>query len=183
MSLEEEGAAPAPASVDELAALLAAQDYLCDRGLATALFLSLRLARPLFLEGEPGVGKTELAKTLARALGATLLRVQCYEGLDVAQTAYEWNVARQMLEIRLAEAAHDVDRERLARSLYAREMLVTLDHPTRGEYVQVGMPINLSDSPVEHKRSPLLGEHTDEILKWLGHNDADIAAMKQEGAV
>lgn len=68
-------------------------------------------------------------------------------------------------------------------SLYAREMLVKLDHPTRGEYVQVGMPINLSDSPVEHRRAPLLGEHTDEVLKWLGHSDAEIAAMKQEGAV
>jgi formyl-CoA transferase len=69
------------------------------------------------------------------------------------------------------------------RSLYARDMLVKLDHPTRGEYVQVGMPINLSDSPVEHRRAPLLGEHTEEVLKWLGHSEADIAAMKQEGAV
>jgi formyl-CoA transferase len=69
------------------------------------------------------------------------------------------------------------------KSLYAREMLVELDHPTRGRYVQVGMPINLSDSPVEHKRAPLLGEHTDEVLKWLGHSEAEIAAMKQEGAV
>jgi formyl-CoA transferase len=68
-------------------------------------------------------------------------------------------------------------------SLYDREMLVHLDHPTRGRYVQVGMPINLSDSPVEHKRSPLLGEHTDEVLAWLGYGEADIAAMKQEGAV
>jgi formyl-CoA transferase len=69
------------------------------------------------------------------------------------------------------------------KSLYARDMLVELDHPTRGKYVQVGMPINLSDSPVEHKRAPLLGEHTDEVLQWLGHNEAEIAAMKQEGAV
>jgi formyl-CoA transferase len=69
------------------------------------------------------------------------------------------------------------------KSLYERQMLVELDHPTRGPYVQVGMPINLSDSPVEHKRSPLLGEHTDEVLKWLGYADNDIASMKQEGAV
>jgi formyl-CoA transferase len=69
------------------------------------------------------------------------------------------------------------------KSLYAREMLVELDHPTRGRYVQVGMPINLSDSPVEHARAPLLGEHTDEVLKWLGHNEAEIASMRQEGAV
>jgi MoxR-like ATPase len=143
MSLEEEGAAPAPASVDELAALLAAQDYLCDRGLATALFLSLRLARPLFLEGEPGVGKTELAKTLARALGATLLRVQCYEGLDVAQTAYEWNVARQMMEIRLAEAAHEVDRARLEHSLYARGMLI--ERPLLQALTQSRPPVLLID--------------------------------------
>ena len=69
------------------------------------------------------------------------------------------------------------------KSLYERDMLVELDHPTRGRYVQVGMPINLSDSPVEHKRSPLLGEHTDEVLTWLGYGEADIASMKQEGAV
>jgi len=113
-----------PASVDAVAALLATENYLCDRRLATALFLALKLQRPLFLEGEPGVGKTEVAKTLATCLNTTLLRVQCYEGLDVAQTAYEWNVARQMIEIRLAEASHELDRERLAKSLYAREMLI-----------------------------------------------------------
>jgi MoxR-like ATPase len=92
-------------SVDAVIAALATQNYLCDRRLATALFLSLKLQRPLFLEGEPGVGKTELAKALAALLGTPLLRLQCYEGLDIAQTAYEWNVARQMVEIRLAEAS------------------------------------------------------------------------------
>jgi MoxR-like ATPase len=113
-----------PTSVDAVAALLATENYLCDRRLATALFLSLTLKRPLFLEGEPGVGKTELAKTLAVCLNTILLRVQCYEGLDVAQTAYEWNIARQMIEIRLAEASHEVDRERLSKSLYTRDMLI-----------------------------------------------------------
>src|ERR1700682_3874529 len=99
-------ALPLPASVDEVVALLAGENYVCDRRLATALFLSLKLQRPLFLEGEPGVGKTELSKTVARALHTALVRVQCYEGLDISQTAYEWNVSRQMIEIRLAEAAH-----------------------------------------------------------------------------
>jgi len=130
-------------SVDAVASLLAGQDYVCDRALATALFLGLKLARPLFLEGEPGVGKTELAKSLARGLGAPLLRVQCYEGLDVAQTAYEWNVARQMMEIRLAEAAHEVDRERLARSLYAREMLI--ERPLLQALTQPRSPVLLID--------------------------------------
>ena len=122
--------APAPAplalpdSVDAVIALLATEHYLCDRQLATAIFLALKLQRPLFLEGEPGVGKTELAKVLARSLNTTLLRVQCYEGLDVAQTAYEWNVARQMIEIRLAEAVHDTDRSRLVANLYSRDMLI-----------------------------------------------------------
>jgi len=134
---------PLPASVDELAARLAAQDYVCDRSLATALFLALKLGRPLFLEGEPGVGKTELAKSLARALDARLLRVQCFEGLDIAQTAYEWNVARQMIEIRLAEAAHDVDRARLAQSLYARDMLI--ERPLLQALTQDASPVLLID--------------------------------------
>ena len=112
-----------PASIDDTQAALLAHDYVPERALATAVFLALKLERPLFLEGEPGVGKTELAKVLALALGTLLLRVQCYEGLDVAQTAYEWNVARQMIEIRLAEAVHDTDRGKLVRSLYSRAPL------------------------------------------------------------
>jgi MoxR-like ATPase len=140
--------APAPpASVDDVVAALAAENYVSDRRLATAVFLALTLKRPLFVEGEPGVGKTELAKALARALATLLLRVQCYEGLDVAQTAYEWNVARQMMEIRLAEAAHEVGdaaaRERLARSLYSREMLI--ERPLLQALTQERSPVLLID--------------------------------------
>ncbi|MEE8196123.1 MAG: MoxR family ATPase, partial [Acidiferrobacterales bacterium] len=94
-----------PQSVDQTEALLASGQYLADRSLATAAFLALTLRRPLFLEGEAGVGKTETAKVLASTLGRRLLRLQCYEGLDVASAVYEWNYARQMIEIRLAEAA------------------------------------------------------------------------------
>ena len=136
-----------PDSVDAVIALLATESYVCDRRLATALYLSLKLARPLFLEGEPGVGKTELAKTLAAALNTTLLRVQCYEGLDIAQAAYEWNVARQMVEIRLAEAAHaihdDTDRERLTHSLYTRSMLI--ERPLLQALTQTQSPVLLID--------------------------------------
>ena len=138
---------PLPDSVDAVIALLATENYVCDRRLATALFLSLKLARPLFLEGEPGVGKTELAKTLAAALNTALLRIQCYEGLDVAQTAYEWNVARQMIEIRLAEAAHaitdEAGRERLTHSLYARSMLI--ERPLLRALTQAQSPVLLID--------------------------------------
>jgi MoxR-like ATPase len=94
-----------PASIDDTAARLLALDYVPERALATTVFLALRLQRPLFLEGEPGTGKTEIAKTLAAMLGRPLIRLQCHEGLDLAGAAYEWNYARQMLEIRLGEAA------------------------------------------------------------------------------
>ncbi|WP_341891482.1 MoxR family ATPase [Variovorax sp. YR752] len=136
-----------PDSVDAVIALLASENYICDRRLATALFLALKLRRPLFLEGEPGVGKTELAKTLASTLSTLLLRVQCYEGLDVAQTAYEWNVARQMVEIRLAEAAHAIhdaaDRDRLAHNLYTRAMLI--ERPLLQALTQERSPVLLID--------------------------------------
>ncbi len=136
-----------PGSVDAVIALLAAQNYVCDRRLATAMFLSLKLQRPLFLEGEPGVGKTELAKTLAQGLGTPLVRVQCYEGLDISQTAYEWNVSRQMIEIRLAEAAHglndDADRARLAHDLYGRDMLI--ERPLLRALTQARSPVLLID--------------------------------------
>jgi len=112
-----------PASIDATAALLAAQDYIADRQLATSVFLALKLNRPLFLEGEPGTGKTEIAKVLASGLGAELIRLQCYEGLDVNSAAYEWNYAQQLLEIRLAEAAHEA-RDKIAADLFSERFLV-----------------------------------------------------------
>jgi MoxR-like ATPase len=132
-----------PTSVGQVIERLAAQHYLCDRRLATALYLALTLGRPLFLEGEPGVGKTELAKALAALLDTTLLRVQCYEGLDVANVAYEWNVARQMVEIRLAEAAHALDHDRIVKSLYSREMLI--ERPLLAALTQPKSPVLLID--------------------------------------
>ena len=112
-----------PASIDATAEMLAAQDYVADRQLATSAFLALRLQRPLFLEGEPGTGKTEIAKVLAAGLGAELIRLQCYEGLDVNAAAYEWNYARQLLDIRLAEATHEA-REQVAADLFTDRFLI-----------------------------------------------------------
>jgi MoxR-like ATPase len=113
-----------PASIDATVAMLAAGDYVAERSLATAVFLALRMGRPLFLEGEAGVGKTEVAKVLARTLQRDLLRLQCYEGLDIAAAVYEWNYARQMIEIRLAEAEGEHSREALARDVFSERFLV-----------------------------------------------------------
>jgi len=104
---------PIPASIDATLDLLAAADYLADRSLATVLFLALKMGRPIFLEGEAGVGKTEIAKVLSSTLGRRLIRLQCYEGLDVANSVYEWNYAAQMIAIRAAEAEGERDRERI----------------------------------------------------------------------
>jgi MoxR-like ATPase len=112
-----------PTSIDDTAARLLALDYVPERALATTVFLALRLQRPLFLEGEPGTGKTEIAKTLATMLGRPLIRLQCHEGLDLAGAAYEWNYARQMLEIRLGEA-EGLKREQLASELFSDRFLI-----------------------------------------------------------
>jgi MoxR-like ATPase len=113
-----------PANVDAVLEVLSAQDYVADRRLATAVFLALKLERPLFLEGEAGVGKTEIAKVLARGLGKPLVRLQCYEGLDTAAAVYEWNYPRQMIEIRLAEASGNVARNALAHDIFASQFLL-----------------------------------------------------------
>jgi MoxR-like ATPase len=113
-----------PRSVDETASLLSRGRYVADRALATAVYLALKLNRPLFLEGEAGVGKTEIAKVLAETLGRRLIRLQCYEGLDVASAVYEWNYARQMIEIRLAEASGDKDRETLGKDVFSEQFLI-----------------------------------------------------------
>jgi len=113
-----------PQSIDETLDLLQGADYVADRSLATVLFLSLRMKRPLFLEGEAGVGKTEIAKVLASSLGRRLIRLQCYEGLDVSSAVYEWNYAAQMIEIRMDEAAGQTDRGLMERNVFSEKYLI-----------------------------------------------------------
>ena len=113
-----------PRTIDETLSLLTGADYVADRSLATVLFLSLRMKRPLFLEGEAGVGKTEIAKVLAQSLGRRLIRLQCYEGLDVSSAVYEWNYAAQMIEIRMEEAAGKVVRSDMERNVFSEKYLI-----------------------------------------------------------
>ncbi len=113
-----------PTTIDEVQSLLRQQGYITDRGLAVAIFLALKLQRPLFLEGEAGVGKTEIARALAQGLNTELIRLQCYEGLDVNHAVYEWNHTRQMLEIRLLEAGGEVDRETATSDLFSERFLI-----------------------------------------------------------
>ena len=113
-----------PATIDATLTMLASADYVAERSLATAVFLALRMGRPLFLEGEAGVGKTEIAKVLAQILGRQLVRLQCYEGLDIASAVYEWNYARQMIEIRLAEAEGIKSREGLGQDIFSERFLI-----------------------------------------------------------
>ena len=134
-----------PASVDATEALLAAGDYVADRSLATALFLALKLRRPLFLEGEAGVGKTEIAKVLSETLSRDLIRLQCYEGLDVSSAVYEWNYARQMIEIRLAEAAGEAKRDALTKDVFAEEFLIKRPLLQALEAHEGGPPVLLID--------------------------------------
>ncbi|MGB7182331.1 MAG: MoxR family ATPase [Burkholderiaceae bacterium] len=157
-----------PADVDQTISLLARHDYLAGRALATPVFLALALQRPLLLEGEAGVGKTELAKVLATAFNAPLIRLQCYEGLDISQAAYEWNVARQMLEIRLAEVAgagqsSPTSAADIAHDLYRRELLI--ERPLLSALTSKRRPVLLideldrADEPFEAFLLELLSEY------------------------
>ncbi len=134
-----------PASIDDTAALLAQGDYVAERSLATAVFLALRMKRPLFLEGEAGVGKTEIAKVLAATLARKLVRLQCYEGLDVASAVYEWNYSRQMIEIRLAEAEGTRDREAIAQDIFSERFLIRRPILQALEGDLAGAPVLLID--------------------------------------
>jgi len=134
-----------PGSIDETLHLLNGAGYVADRPLATVLFLALKLGRPLFLEGEAGVGKTEIAKVLSKALGRRLIRLQCYEGLDVASAVYEWNYAGQMMAIRLAEAGGTVDRDTLESDLFSERYLVKRPLLRALEPDTAGAPVLLID--------------------------------------
>src|SRR6195952_450437 len=134
-----------PTSVDAMLEVLTSRGYLAERSLATVTYLALRMGRPLFLEGEAGVGKTEIAKVLSAALGRKLIRLQCYEGLDVASAVYEWNYAGQMMAIRLAEAGGDVDRGRLEADLFSERYLVKRPLLQALEPDPAGAPVLLID--------------------------------------
>ena len=113
-----------PTGIDETLSLLNNSAYIADRSLATTLYLSLKMGKPLFLEGEAGVGKTEIAKVLSSALGRNLVRLQCYEGLDIGSAVYEWNYSRQMIEIRLAEASGAIDEKAFSKDIFAKDFLI-----------------------------------------------------------
>ena len=148
----------------EVQSLLEEGRYVAGRGLSTALFLALRLSRPLLLEGEPGVGKTEVAKVLAERLDRRLIRLQCYEGLDVASAVYEWSYARQMLEIRLAEAAGSADKEAIAKDIFSERFLVkrpllqALEADPRGAPVLLVDELDRTDEPFEALLLEVLSE-------------------------
>ena len=134
-----------PDSIDATLDLLATANYLADRSLATVLFLALKMGRPLFLEGEAGVGKTEIAKVLASTLGRRLIRLQCYEGLDVSAAVYEWNYAAQMIAIRVAEAEGAHDRERLEHDVFSERFLIKRPLLQALEPDAAGAPVLLID--------------------------------------
>ena len=157
-----------PTSIDDTISRLAGLDYLADRQLGTCVFLALKLQRPLFLEGEPGTGKTEIARTLAALLGRPLIRLQCYEGLDLGQAAYEWNYGRQMMEIRLAEAQGaglKTTRDALAAELFSerflikRALLQAIDPTNAVPPVLLIDELDRADEPFEAFLLELLGDY------------------------
>ncbi len=161
-----------PNSIDASADLLRAHGYVPERSLATAVFLALTLKRPLFLEGEAGVGKTEIAKVLALALNRDLIRLQCYEGLDTASAVYEWNYPRQMMAIRLAEAAGRTDQNALAKNIYsadyliARPLLKALEPHENGPPVLLIDEIDRTDEPFEAFLLEVLSDYQITIPEW-----------------
>src|SRR5215470_9715114 len=156
---------PSPADVDATVALLTSQNYVAERRLATAVFLALKMGRPLFLEGEAGVGKTEIAKVLAAGLGKSLVRLQCYEGLDVSSAMYEWNYPRQMIEIRLAESSGAIDRSALAHDIFTsrfllrRPLLTALSPPDGIAPVLLIDELDRTDEPFEAYLLEVLAEY------------------------
>ncbi|MEC8408507.1 MAG: MoxR family ATPase [Pseudomonadota bacterium] len=154
-----------PGSIEQTQALLEQANYVADRALSTTLFLALKMQRPLFLEGEAGVGKTEIAKVLSQTLDRRLVRLQCYEGLDIGSAVYEWNYSRQMLEIRLAEAAGTVDKARLARDVFSEEFLIerplmqALRSDDKGAPVLLIDELDRTDEPFEAFLLELLSEN------------------------
>ena len=154
-----------PGSIEQTQALMEQANYVADRALSTTLYLALKMQRPLFLEGEAGVGKTEIAKVLSQTLDRRLVRLQCYEGLDIGSAVYEWNYSRQMLEIRLAEAAGTVDKARLARDVFSEEFLIerpllqALRSDDRGAPVLLIDELDRTDEPFEAFLLELLSEN------------------------
>ena len=148
--------APLPETIETTLDLLSDGKYVADRSLATALFLALKLGRPLFLEGEAGVGKTEIAKVLSNTLGRRLIRLQCYEGLDVSSAVYEWNYSRQMIDIRISEAAGDRDRNQIENDIFSEQFLIKRPLLQALEADETGLPpvllideLDRTDEPFE----------------------------------
>ena len=148
--------APLPETIETTLDLLSNGKYVADRSLATALFLALKLGRPLFLEGEAGVGKTEIAKVLSDTLGRRLIRLQCYEGLDVSSAVYEWNYSRQMIDIRISEAAGDRNRDQIENDIFSEQFLIKRPLLQALEPDETGLPpvllideLDRTDEPFE----------------------------------
>ncbi|PKP62410.1 MAG: ATPase, partial [Alphaproteobacteria bacterium HGW-Alphaproteobacteria-8] len=167
--------------------MLGEAGYVCGRDLATVVFLALKLGRPLFLEGEAGVGKTEIAKTLAAALGRRLIRLQCYEGLDAASAVYEWNFPAQMIEIRLAEAGGDRDRGALASELFSERFLTRRPLLEALSDFQVTIPelgtIKAEQPPIVIITSNRTREVHDAIKRRCLYHWVDYPSMKRELAI